>query len=442
MRWLRDALFVVLLFAALALAAWLSVRWQAETDLSFGARASLAPASRDALAQLEGPLEVVSYARGTGDLREAIAAFVDRYRRVKRDIALRFVDPDADPAAMRERGITVEGELELRHGERHERLTELDEATFTRALLRLARTREAVVAFVAGHGERKPDGQANHDLGEFARALREQGVTAVSLNLADSATMPRNVTLLVLASPQVALTEGEVARLRDWVAEGGALLWLTEPGVEVGLTPLAQALGVAVLPGTVVDATGQGLGIGDPSFVALTSYPQHAITQGFALTTMLPQAAALAATTGVAFAAKPIAQSSKRSWSESGAIADNIAYDADSAEMPGPLDLGLALTRLSPRPDRDEQRVVVLGDGDFLSNSFLANGGNRALGLRVVNWLLQEDALVDIAPMQAPDRAFALDERARAWIGVGLLIALPLALLAAGAVIAWRRRRR
>jgi ABC-type uncharacterized transport system involved in gliding motility auxiliary subunit len=135
-------------------------------------------------------------------------------------------------------------------------------------------------------------------------------------------------------------------------------------------------------------------------------------------------------------------QSSQRSWSETGAIAEHIAYDADSAEMPGPLDLGLALTRLSPRPDRDEQRVVVLGDGDFLSNSFLGNGGNRALGLRIVNWLLQEDALVDIAPIEAPDRSLVLDERTRALLGVGLLIALPLALLAAGAVIAWRRRRR
>lgn len=442
MRWLRDALFVLLLLAALALAAWLSVHWQTETDLSFGARASIAEASRDALARLDQPLEVVSYARSTGELREAIAAFVDRFRRVKRDVTLRFVDPDADPAAMRERGITVEGEIELRYGERHERLTELDEATFTRALLRLSRAREAVVAFIAGHGERKPDGQANHDLAEFARALREQGITAVSLNLADSAAMPRNVTLLVLASPQTALSEGEIARLKTWIDEGGALLWLAEPDNDSALTPLAHALGVALLPGTVVDATGQGLGIGDPSFVALTRYPQHAITRDFNLTTMLPQAAALAATTGVEFAAKPIVQSSQRSWSETGAIAEHIAYDADSAEMPGPLDLGLALTRLSPRPDRDEQRVVVLGDGDFLSNSFLGNGGNRALGLRIVNWLLQEDALVDIAPIEARDRSLVLDERTRALLGVGLLIALPLALLAAGAVIAWRRRRR
>ena len=56
--------------------------------------------------------------------------------------------------------------------------------------------------------------------------------------------------------------------------------------------------------------------------------------------------------------------------------------------MRGPLDLGFALSRLSPRPDRREQRAVVIGDGDFLSNRFLGNGGNRELGQRVFNWLL------------------------------------------------------
>jgi hypothetical protein len=196
-----------------------------------------------------------------------------------------------------------------------------------------------------------------------------------------------------------------------------------------------------VLPGTVVDAAAQGLGIGDPGYAAISRYPKHAMTRDFDLTVLLPQAAALAAGGVPAFDVQPILRSSERSWTESGAVSGEIRYDADAGEIPGPLDLGLALSRLSPRPDRAEQRVVVVGDGDFLSNQFLGNGGNRALGTRIVDWLLADDALLDIAPAQAPDRELALTRTAVAWIGLGWLFGAPLGLLAIGAAIAWRRRR-
>ncbi len=81
-----------------------------------------------------------------------------------------------------------------------------------------------------------------------------------------------------------------------------------------------------------------------------------------------------------------------------------IRFDADAGELKGPLDFGFALSRLSPSPDKSEQRAVVIGDGDFLSNTFLGNGGNRALGERVFDWLLGDDKLVDLPPRGAPDR--------------------------------------
>jgi len=448
-----DLLHALLVVVAAALLAFLSTRHGFRTDWSHAESASLGPASLAVLRSLDGPVEVTSYASRQGSLRALITDFVDRYRREKPDLTLRFVDPDEDPAAMRAAGIGVDGELELRHRDRSERLKVLTEGEFSAALLRLSRARERIVAFLEGDGERDPLGKANADLGQFVASLAARGVRAVPLPLANLGKVPDNTDLVVVANPQVALAPAVAAALLDWLDGGGALLWLAEPGEPAvadggGLDRLATALGVRVLPGTVVDGNGQAFGLGDPSFVAIDRYPAHAVNEGLALTTLLPQPAGLARLADARWAASALLQSSTRSWNETGPIPkpgegdDTIRQDADAGEIAGPLDLAFALTRVSPRPDRTEQRAVVIGDGDFLSNSFLGNGGNRELGQRVFDWLLGDDAQVQVPDRSAPDRELALSQAALSALAAGLLLLLPSGLAACGWLIWWRRRRR
>lgn len=445
---LGRLLHALLCLALAALVGFLSTRWGFRDDWSTARSTALAPQSIALLERLNGPVETVSYASEGGNLRQAIAAFVARYRAHKDDIALRFVDPAADPAAMRELGVRVDGEIELRYGGRSERLQQLDEQAFSNALLRLSRPQERMVAFLAGDGERKPEGEANADLGRFTALLLDQGVRCVPLVLGAGARIPGNTDLLVIANPRTPVAAPVVAEIVDWVERGGALLWLVEPGENAGLETLATTLSVRALPGLLVDGSGASLGLGDPSFVALGSYPEHAITRGLEQTTLFPQAVALAQLTTPRWQVQPLLRSSAQSWSETGAMpktgesAATIRFDADSDEMRGPLDLGFALQRLSPRPDRREQRAIVLGDGDFLSNQFLRNGGNRELGQRLFNWLLADDALIEVPARGLPDREIRLSQTALSLIGIGLLLVLPAVLAATGGLIAWRRRRR
>jgi len=443
---LKGFIFVALLLAAALCVAFLSTRFGWQHDFSYAQRSSLDARSVELLHRLDAPVAIVSYAGQDAQLRAAIADFVARYQRIKPDISLRFVDPDADPAATRAAGISIDGELVVTYKQHAEQLKVLTEREFDNALVRLARSRTRLVAFLSGDGERRADGKANADLGNFGALLTAQGVRTLELALTAGMHIPENVDVLVLASPQVALAPPVVAELGDYLARGGNFLWLAEPGAAMGLDPLAKALSLRVLDGTVVDGAGAALGLGDPSFVAISTYPQSSITRDFALTTLFPQAAALGVVSGSDWKVQSLLRSSAKSWTRIGPIpqqgdASTIAYDAGKGEIPGPLDIGIALSRLSPSPVKSEQRVVAIGDGDFLSNAFLGNGGNREFGQRVFDWLLQDDALIDIPDKGAPDRQLHLSQTALGMIGLGFLAALPLALALIGGIIWWRRRR-
>lgn len=443
---LAGIAFAVLLVAAALCVAFLSTRFGWQHDFSYAQRSSLDARTVELLHRLDAPVTIVSYSGQDAQLRAAIADFVARYQHIKPDISLRFVDPDADPAATRAAGITIDGELDIRYKEHNEQLKVLTEREFDNALVRLARTRVRLAAFLAGDGERKPDGKANADLGNFGALLTEQGVRTMILTLTAGMHIPQNVDVLVLASPQVPLAAPVVAEIDDYLGRGGNFLWLVEPGQDMGTGALAKALSLRVLDGTVVDGAGAAFGIGDPSFVALTKYPASAITRDFSLTTLFPQSAALGVVSGTQWKVQSLLRTSAKSWTRLGPIPQQgdtatIAYDADKGEIPGPLDIGVALSRLSPSPDKAEQRVVVIGDGDFLSNAFLGNGGNREFGQRVFDWLLADDALIDIPDKGAPDNRLRISQRALGVIGLGFLIVLPLLLAIIGGSIWWRRRR-
>lgn len=443
--WLTAVLLVV---GALCVA-YLSTRFGYVADLTAGDRVSIPAPSQTLLKQLHGPVKITCYASPGSGLRPTVAAFIARYQRFKPDMTLRFVDPEQDPAAMRQQGISVDGELLVAYGKRSQRIDQLSDTVFGNALARLARGRERIVAFVNGDGERRAHGKANADLGTFVAQLEATGIRAVDLDFSHVTAVPQDTDLVVLASPLLALPAGSVQALVQYVADGGNLLWLTEPDQrDLGLAALAKALGVRSLPGTLVDGAGSAVNRGDPSFVVETSYPDSSLTRGFTLMTIYPRVVALAQDSGSAWRLQSILRSSAKSWNETGHIPQPgdasapISLDPAQGELRGPLDFGFALSRLSPSPVQQQQRVVVIGDGDFLSNSFLGNGGNRAFGDRVVEWLLGDDAMMNVAPRGAPDRHLRVSQTQLNVLGIGFLVVLPLLLLLIGAGIVWRRKRR
>jgi ABC-type uncharacterized transport system involved in gliding motility auxiliary subunit len=443
---LQTWVFAALFIGIIGLLGWLSTQYVYQADWTSGSRNTVTDATRELLADLTDSIALTAFAREDELLRKQIQTLVARYQRFKPDITLEFVNPDTAPERVRTQSISVDGELVVSYQGRSENIQQLSEQQLTNALLRLSRQEERWVVFLTGHGERDPFGEANHDLGLFGKELERKGLKLQHINLAEN-TIPENTHLLVIASPRVTLLPGEVEQLRTFVEHGGNLLWLTEPGKPAGLEQLSEQLGVAFLPGVVVDATTQMLGIDNPSFVVVTSYPNHEVTRDLGMVTVFPEAVALETNPVDAWQITPLLTTAARSWTEIGALSGEIQFDADSDEHPGPLDIGVVISNTAvadddPGGSPDTQRIVVIGDGDFLSNTYLGNGGNLNLGLNLVHWLSHDDAFINIQVKTAPDTTLELGRTAQVVIGLGSLIGLPLLLLLTGLVIWLRRRRR
>jgi len=400
-------------------------------DWSGAGRHSLDAASVQTLAAVGGPIEVTAYLPARHAGRARAEELVARYRRHREDIALRFVAPAEAPTTMRDENLR-EGEMVIAAGGRREFIKVYSEREFTNALARLARPGEQWLAFITGHGERSPARGANFDVSDWVAVLARRGLAARELQLAEQGAIPDNTTLLVIASPQLDYLPGEIALIEDYLARGGALLWLMEPSQPAGLAALARTLGITSPPATVVDPATARLGIDNAAVAVVTNYAEAPAVARFDATALLPYAAPLTASAPRGWTAQALFGTGDKAWGETGALDATVARDAD--DLPGPLTLAWALTR-------GRQRVVAVGDGDFLSNTWLANGGNRDLGVRLVEWVSANDALVDIETRPAPDTTLELTRWHNAVIGLGFLLALPGAFALNGLLLWWRRRR-
>lgn len=451
---LQNLAFTLLFLGVIGLLGWLSTRYSAQFDWTAGGRHTLSEASAKILELFPGPVKITAYAREEKALRERIVEQVGRFQRHKKDLSLDFVNPDTQPDQAREQGIAERGEMRVEYQGRNEEIMEPSESAIANALQRLAHTKEQHIVFLEGHGERSPKGQANFDLGQFGEELGRKGIRISLVNLAVTPAIPDNTDVLVLASPKVNLLPGEVAQIQDYLKRGGNLWWMANPGDLHGLAPLAQQLGLRFLPGTVVDASTQLLGIDDPTFALVAEYPPHPLTQGFTAMTVFPTAAALEKLGDSGFERTPFLSTVRRSWTETGPIQDKIKFEAEKGEHEGPLQIGYALTQAkpgAPRPEPGkpapeekaaEQRVIVIGDGDFLANTYLGNGGNLNLGLNIIHWLSQNEQFINVPAKTAADKSLNLSNIASVTIAVGFLLLLPVALFGSGARIWFTRRRR
>ena len=437
---IKNIAFTALLLAAIVALYQLVALRPAQWDMTQNASNSLADSSVNVLNQLHGEIKLTMYIAGQdanlGDMHRLTRDFVALYQRYKPDISLAFIDPVKQPEEARKVNIHVNGEMLVEYGGKREHLTMLNEQALTSVLLRMAHTKNQLLMYLDGHGERNPEGIANHDLGEFGKRLKQNGFRLNSLNLALAQGVPDNASMLIITQPQVDLLQGEIDKLLRYIDNGGNLLWLVDAEPLHGLERLTEKLGIILTPGIVIDPAAEEMNI--PATWALgAGYPPHAITQNFNLTTAFPFARAIDWEENAAWHHTTLVEAAPRGW-VSRDIPQGKPHFNKTRDIPGPVTIALALQRnINDR----EQRIVIVGSGSFLANAYSGNGGNLDLGINMTNWLGNEERLITTQPRAVKDDAITLSKIHLTIISGSFLIVMPMLLMLAGAILWWRRRR-
>lgn len=456
----NQALSGLLFLAVIGLLGWLSSQYKTEFDWTANQRNSLTAASIKQLGNMKGPVKVLAFAPSGPENRSDTAQFFVRYTAVKKDLTVEFIDPIKSPTKVREFNIQQVGDLVIEYDGRREtvRTGEMNEAAITQALQRLSFAEQRFVVFLQGHGERSVADTGAAGYSAFEQMLKENGFASQALNLGTTPRVPDNAALLVVAGPSSALQAGEAKILLDYLAAGGNLLWLSDPDSPPPPTALAKALGVVFEKGTAIFPEYAAM-TQDPSLFLTSTYPPTPVTQNLTENTLFPVARALSsdpeAKPDPAWQMQPFLQSSQQAWIETGPLEGEIGFEPEHGDKPGPLTLGLLLSRNlkaaadapppktpdDPLPVGKPQRVAIVGDSDFLTNSVLSQAGNGKLGLNVVRWLAARDDQLDITVPPARDQSLSLSPVMVLVLEIGFLLLLPALLLAIG-IGRWLSRRR
>lgn len=303
-------------------------------------------------------------------------------------------------------------------------------AAFKRLLMELPE-----IGFVTGHGERDCEKAGDRDYSIFAQersfrySLINQGFDYCKVDL--SKEVPSTVDILVIADLNAPLTPEEQLNLDKYIEKGGNLLIAGEPGRQQFMNPVAGKFGASFLP-DVVTAQSESFPadfiIAKPTVEggALIYHLDEMRTEKYVIT--MP-------------GANEIAVNPEMGYKAVNLIVNDTIADSLSTITPKPL-----VVALSKKVGEKEQKIILMGDADCISNSEISIGrkdveaANYNLIMGAFYWMSDEEVPIDVRRPTPPDDKIAMGVSGMTvtrWMLVGLI---PF-LMALSYILLWIRRK-
>jgi ABC-type uncharacterized transport system involved in gliding motility auxiliary subunit len=326
----------------------------------------------------------------------------------------------------------------------------LGEAEFTSAIQALVEGRTARVYFLTGHGERDYTDVSNlAGYGKLAGHLKHVNIEIAPLNLMETAEVPDDAQVVVIAGPKVALSTPEISAITTFLEKKGKVILLQDPVNASGLEPLAQKYGIKI-ENDIAIATAKFIGGSElTSTVTITGYADHPVTRilrGLKENLNMPSARSLTLLTQPDGTPNPkvtaLLTTPNPYWGETNLTDTSPVFDP-TKDIAGPLVISAVYdggeipgegTRITGA------RLLVIGSSSFLSNRYQDEVATDLFS-NCINWMLNKDHAIGIGPKTAAEFPLNIAPR-QAFVGSVLACTLMPGLALLAGIFIWYARRR
>ncbi len=427
-------------------------------DLTETGRHSLSAQTLNVLRSLDESVEIKAFFQTATPEEAQARELLETYRYHGDRIGYRFIDPDRRPEMARRHEIRTYGSLVLEGFGRSRTISHADEQSITNALLKLSREEEKKVYFLTGHGERPAEMGDKEGIFAARSALERESYRVEDLLLMQKQAVPRDASLVIIASPGKPLFPEEVERLDAYVKGGGRLMMLLDPFHDGGLKEFLLSYGIELREDVIVDES-VGLFGGSALMPVVLTYGAHPITDNFAFATFYPEARSLGILEDLPRGVHvlPLAMTSENAWGETDMemLQEGMVNHDPQTDHEGPLNIAVLAEVHATEKDAGADdphvepsgiappmgRVLVVGDGDFVSDGYFSLSGNGDLFLNMVGFLAEEEDLITIERRETQGQPLLLSEAQFRLIVWTVLVFVPLLMVPAGFIM-YRVRRR
>jgi len=356
-----------------------------------------------------------------------------------------IIDPDQNPLAANQAGVTGDGKIYLQMGNRHEIVALASEQDLTSGLIRLMNPGQKTIYFLTGHGERDIINSANTSFTSVKAALEAKNYTVQTLNLIAQNTIPTDARVIVIAGPTLPISSSELTLLQAYVSKGGALVVMEEPTplTKLGDSPdpleayLATTWGISFDNDIVIDSN-----TSQPLYAVASTYGTHAITEKLqGLVSFFPTARSLSIAVNAPTQPTTLITTASSAWGETdfSSLQTNgqVAFNA-TTDIAGPLTLAIAVSDTSAG-----SHIAVFGDSDFATNAFFSQYANGDVLINTIDWAAGQEQLINLSTPSTITRTLALPSSF--WLlimAISFLCILPGLVIAGGIISWWIRRSR
>ena len=386
----NTGVYTLLFIAVIVMVNFLAARNDFRYDATEQGVFSLAPQTRTLLGGLDRNIEVLAFFReaeglGAERLLQTYEAASDRF-------TFTMIDPDRRPEMAQQYEVTQYGTLVAVLGEESTRITEASEEALTNALVRMVGAETRRIYFTTGHEEPDLEGRETPaGYGQLKASIENEGAEVLPLLLAVVPDVPGDTDLLVVAGPQRAFLESEIAAIERYLDRGGRAWFMIEPERSPELVALLAERGIAVGDDVIIDQVVQ-LFAGPQAGVepVVREYGIHPITQEFRQQTLFRMARSVrpVAEPPAGITVTELARTSSSSWAETDLqlLFESSQVDPEGDEA-GPISLAVAATLTgealrwsAPAIDTAPSAATQFGDALDLGDTGDEDAGDEATG--------------------------------------------------------------